>query len=480
MIFLVGLIFLMIGILSDFKEDKQMEQMEFDQVDSYYFEKSPIWIAIAHMALPMMLGMSLNLVYNIVDALFIGKLNDTEMMTAITLALPFTVILMAVGNLFGTGGGTFISRLLGEKKLEETKKVSSVTFYLSLIAGLVLIMVCIPLLQPILQLLGAKGDAAIFTKRVILTFIIGSPIIIANFVLEQLVRAEGASTVSMYGMGVSVIANIILDPILIFTCHLNIMGAALGTVLGNLCAVIYYAFYIQKKSSVLSVSLKAFRPTSAIAKDIFKIGVSALLLDGFLIISSLLFNNLSISYGDYVVAGFGISQRVVQLSDFIGMGLFMGVVPLIAYSYTAKNIKRMLKIIRSTASYIAVLIIVISVTLLIFRIQVFQLFSKDVHVLNVGTLIFTAMLLSSLFTSLSGLFIGIFQGVGREKEAAIMSVAKGLIVIPLMLLANIIWGLHGLIWSLTASEIIACLIGLLLWMRFKQDSSIKDSSQVSL
>lgn len=452
-----------------------MEQVEIEQIDSYYFEKSPIWKAIAHMSLPMMLGMSLNLIYNIIDAYFIGKLNNTEMMTAITLTLPFSVVLMAVGNLFGTGGGTFISRLLGEKKLEESKKVASVSFYFSIISGFLLILLCSALLQPILRLLGAEGQTRAFTKSVILVFTIGSPIIIANFVLEQLVRAEGASTVSMYGMGISVIANIILDPILIFGCHLNIMGAALGTVLGNLCAVVYFVWYISKKSSALSVSLNRFKPTSLITKDILKIGVTSLLMDVFLIISSLLFNNLSIRYGDYVVAGFGISQRVVQLSDFIGMGLFMGVIPLVAYSYSAKNIKRMQEIIRTTALYIVILIGAISGALLIFRIQVFELFSKDSEVLAIGTLIFAAMLLSSLFTSLSGLFVGIFQGVGREKEAAIMSVAKGLIVIPIMILSNEFWGLHGLIWSLTASEVLACIVGAALWLHFKKDPSMKVS-----
>ncbi|GKU25906.1 MATE family efflux transporter [Clostridium folliculivorans] len=452
-----------------------MEQVEIEQIDSYYFEKSPIWKAIAHMSLPMMLGMSLNLIYNIIDAYFIGKLNNTEMMSAITLALPFITVLMALGNLFGTGGGTFISRLLGEKNLLESKKVASVSFYFSIITGLILIMFSILMLQPILKLLGAEGNNIEFTKSIILVFTIGSPIIIANFVLEQLVRAEGASTVSMYGMGISVIANIILDPILIFTCHLNIMGAALGTVLGNLCAVFYFIYYIQKKSPALSISFKEFIPTSSMTKDIFKIGVTSLLMDVFLIVSGLLFNNLSIKYGDYVVAGFGISQRVVQLSDFIGMGLFMGVIPLIAYSYSAKNIKRMLEIIRTTAAYIVILIGIISGTLLIFRTQVFQLFSKDSEVLAIGTLIFVAMLLSSLFTSLSGLFVGVFQGVGREKEAAIMSVAKGLIVIPIMILSNVFWGLHGLIWSLTASEILACLVGALLWLHFKKDASMKIS-----
>ena len=250
--------------------------MEHIDSDSYYFEISPVWKAIVHMSLPMMLGMSLNIIYNIVDAFFIGKLNQTSMMSAVTLALPFTTILMAVGNLFGTGGGTFISRLLGEKKLVEAKIVSSVTFYFSLITCIVLILFCIPFLHQILQLLVARGDTIPSTQGFILVFIIGSPIVIANFTLEQGVRAEGASTVSMNGMALSVIVNIILDPILIFVCHLSIMGAALGTIIGNLFAVFYYVYYLQRKSSFLTASVKAFKPSSEITKEIFKIGISAL------------------------------------------------------------------------------------------------------------------------------------------------------------------------------------------------------------
>jgi len=440
---------------------------------SFYFESSPVWRAIAYMSIPMMLGMSLNMLYSIIDAFFIGKLHQTPMMSAVTLALPFTTILMAVGNLFGTGGGTFISRLLGEKKLREAKEVSSVTFYFSLAAGLVLMLISIPFLHPILQLLGAKGDTHEATKSFVMIFIIGSPIVIANFALEQVVRAEGASTVSMKGMGVSVLVNIILDPLLIFTFNMNIKGAAIGTILGNLCAVLYYVFYLQTKSPVLKVSVKAFKPSFVMVKEIFKIGISALLMDGFLIISGLMLNNLSARYGDYAVAGFGISQRVVQLSEFIGMGLFMGVVPLLGYSYAAKNIERMMKIIRTTGLYIAVLILMISGTLLIFRTQVFYLFSRDLQVINTGIYILTAMLISSLFSSFSGLFIGIFQGVGREKEASIMSVARGLSLIPIMLLGNLLWGLHGIIWSLVISEVLAFLIGLTLWIHFKKDLTMK-------
>ena len=237
---------------------------------NYYFEEAPIPKAIAHMAVPMMLGMSVIMIYNVIDAFFIGKLNNTAMMTAVTLALPFTIILSGIGNIFGVGGGTYISRLLGEKKLEDAKKVSSVIFFLSLLAGFIFMLFAIPLIHPILKVLGAKGDTVLFTKDFIMVLIIGSPFIIANFALGQVVRAEGASKVSMNGMFISVIINIVLDPILIFTCHLNIVGAALGTVVANTCAVLYYVYYLKNKSSTLTVSIRTFKPTLSMLKIFLK------------------------------------------------------------------------------------------------------------------------------------------------------------------------------------------------------------------
>lgn len=447
-----------------------------NQTDSntYYFENSPIWKAIAHMSLPMMLGLCLNVLYNLVDAFFIGKLNQTQMLSAVALALPFMTIQMAIGNVFGIGGGTYISRLLGEKKHDAAKIVSSVTFYFSLIAGLILIIICLPILHPILQLLGAKGDTIQPTREFILVFLMGSPIVIANFALGEVVRAEGASKESMYGMTVSVIANIILDPILIFLCHMGVAGAAMATVVGNLCAVLYYCFYLQKKSLFLTVSPKAFKPNLEVISGIFKIGITALIQSLFMIVSTLLLNNFSIGYGEYVVAAFGISLRVAQISDFIGMGLFMGVIPLIAYSYTAGNIKRMKKIIQTTALYITVLVLIITVIMMIFRTQVFEFFSKDPQVIQVGVTTLAALLISSLFVSFSGLFIGIFQGVGREKEASIMSMAEGVLLIPTMIAGNIFLGLYGVIWSITIAQSITSLIGLGMWIHFKKDPSMKN------
>jgi len=441
---------------------------------TYYFEQATIPKAITHMAVPMMLGMSVIMIYNVIDAFFIGKLNNTAMMTAVTLALPFTIILSGIGNVFGVGGGTYISRLLGERKLEDAKKVSSVTFFLSILAGFIFMLFAIPLIDPILKVLGAKGDTVLFTKDFIMVLILGSPFVIANFALGQVVRAEGASKVSMNGMFISVIINIVLDPILIFTCHLNIVGAAIGTVVANTCAVLYYVYYLKNKSSTLTVSISTFKPTLSMLKDIFKIGISSFLLDAFMIVSVLLLNNFSAYYGDYAVAAFGIALRLAQLAQFAAKGLYIGVIPLIAYAYAAKNIKRMKGIINITAAYILILTMAFSLIMFIFREPIVHLFSNNTYVINTGIYILIAMLISALFAGITGLFIAIFQGAGRGKEATLMSVVQGTLLIPIMILGKYTFGLDGVIWSMTITEILTCLIGLYLWIQLKRDITMKE------
>ena len=429
----------------------------------YYLEKAPVPKAIAHMAIPMILGMVVNMIYNITDAYFIGRLNNTFMLASITLALPFTTILMALGELFGTGGSTYISRLLGEKKTDYVKKVSSVTLYLSFISGFLFMLLCIPFLSPILKLLGATGETRLHTRSYIIAYTIGSPFVVANFTLAQMVRGEGASTESMIGMIISVVINIILDPVFIFFFHMNVMGASVATVIGNICAVVYYMYYLEKKSPAQSIRLKYFKPNTTILFNIFKIGISALLLSGFLIVSSLMFNNYAVLYGDQVVAAFGVANRVCQISDFIGMGLYMGVVPLIAFSYSSNNTERLNKVLKTTAFYLVTIISVIASVLFVFRTQVLELFSSDESVIKVGVIILTALLFSTLFAGISGLLTSMFQAFGKSIQSTIMSVSRGIALIPIIIIGNNLFQLNGVIWSMTASELSACFIGLLLW-----------------
>ena len=431
--------------------------------ENYWLLEAPVSKAIWHMAIPMMLGMSVNMIYNLTDTFFIGRLNDTQALAAISLLLPFTTVLMAIGNLFGTGGSTLFSRLLGKKDQDKAKCCTSTTIWLSMIAGIVCAVISVIFLENIALFLGADISTLSNVKRYMFFYGIGAPFIIANFTLEQMIRGEGKSVQSMIGMMISVGVNIILDPVFMFGLKFKIGGAAIATVLGNLAAVIYYIICIQREGKQLSVSFKDFKIEVTMLKEIFSVGFSAMILDGLLIVSSLMFNYYAMKYGDYVLAGFGISQKIVQIVDLIGMGLYMGVIPLIAVSYGAGNKERMREVIKKTLIYLIELITGLVVMLVVFRRFIVTCFSNDIQVIHIASFILTIQLCSSFFAATAGLLTGIFQAEGKGTPAVIMSVVRGLVLIPAIIVGNWLFQLNGVIFSLLISEAISCITGCVMY-----------------
>ena len=181
----------------------------------YYFEKSPVFKAMMHFSLPMMIGTLLSVVYGILNIYFIGFLGDSHMISAISLTLPVFAILMGLGNLFGIGGGTYISRLLGAKDYSKSKFVSSFSIYGGILLGIIVILATIPFSDQIAMILGAKGETLALTSNYLKVMFLSAPFVILFFILEQFARAIGAPIISMIGMLASVGLNIILDPILI-------------------------------------------------------------------------------------------------------------------------------------------------------------------------------------------------------------------------------------------------------------------------
>ena len=431
--------------------------------ENYWLLDAPVTKAIWHMAIPMMLGMSINIIYNITDTFFIGRLNDTAALAAISLLLPFTTILMAIGNLFGTGGSTLFSRLLGSENTDRTKQCSATTLWLSFLFGLLTAIISIIFSNYIIRLLGADSNTFAYVKQYLIFYGMGAPFIIANFTLEQLIRGDGKSVESMIGMMISIGANIILDPILMFGLQLGIRGAAIATVIGNAFAVIYYIVYIQRADNQLSALPKYFRLEKQMLKEIFLVGLSAMLLDILLIVSSLMFNYYALKYGDYVLAGFGISQKLVQIVDLIGMGLYMGVIPLIAVAYGARNELRMKEIIKKTALYLALVITCLFAILFTCRNFIVHCFSNDSDVIRIGAYILTVQLCSSFFAAGAGLLTGIFQSKGEGTPAVVMSVMRGLMLIPAIIFGNYLFKMNGVIFSLLVAEAISCITGIVLY-----------------
>lgn len=431
---------------------------DMDAENLHYFEKAPIAKAVAHFAVPMMLGMSMSVIYAILNAYFLGTLHNTALLTALALTLPLFSIIMALGNLIGMGSGTFISRLLGEKRLDDVKHVSSFAFYSSLVLGLIVIAVGLPLIDSIVHGLGATPDSFGFTKDYVTVMLIGSPIVVLFFTLENIVRSEGAAVTSMIGMILSVVVNIILDALVIFVFHWGVIGVASATVVSNLVASAFYAYHMGYKSQFLSISMKWFKANKDILSHVFKIGVPVFIMSIFLGAMSLVLNHFLVEYGDAATAAFGISSRLLQFPEFILMGLCEGVVPLIAFSFTANKL-RMKQTIGFTIKAIVALAGVFGVIVYLTSDHLIGLFTNDPQLIEMGSYILHVTFLSLFISGTTALFTGIFQATAQGTAAFIMSVIQGITLIPVLYIANRMNGFHGVVWSLVIADAVAFLVG---------------------
>jgi multidrug efflux pump len=268
----------------------------------------------------------------------------------------------------------------------------------------------------------------------------------------------------MTGMLASVAINIVLDPVFIFALKMNVAGAALGTVVANAAAVAYYVWYLRNRSKVQSVAIKDFRPSKKMLTDIIKVGMSAFLFSSLMIVASMMFNGYAMKYGDNVVAAFGVANRIVQICEFLGTGLFEGVIPLIAFAYAAGNRERLNEVLKTTTMAFVGITLAVGLPMYLFRHQIFSLFSPDPRVLEAGFSILQAMLVAVLFTGFSGIVTGMFQAFGAGMQSNAMAAVRGIALIPLLFLGNLLLGLGGVIWSLPAAEILSCAAGLALWL----------------
>lgn len=436
--------------------------------ENYYLEKAPILKAIANLSIPLMIGMSVSVIYNIIDAYFIGRLNNFNMISAAGLVLPVFTILMALGSLLGVGCGTYISRLLGESNYKMIKNVSSFTFYISIIFGIISMVLGYLFLNDLVGILGTSSENFLYTKEYARVLILGAPIVILNFSLEQLVRAEGAAKVSMTGIILSCVINIILDPILILHFNLGVTGAALGTIIANIIAVIYFITYMSGKKSNLTINIKYFKFDKEIFMDTFKIGIPVFIFSMFLMVSGLIMNNVAKLYGSDVLAAFAVQFRVTQLPEFISMGFAEGIVPLIAFNYAAKNKERLKQSVQYTIAIIILVSIVISGSIFIFSSDIMKAFTINENVIRLGSYIIRVALISTFITGITTLIAGIFQGTGKGTESFIMSITQGILFIPLLLGGSYLYGFKGLVWALPLSEIGTFLISLILMLMSKK------------
>lgn len=428
------------------------------------FENYPVSKALITLALPTILGMLVNVFYNMVDTFFVGQTGDPNQVAAVSLCMPIYLLLMAFGNIFGIGGGSYISRKLGSKDYESVKKISSFSFYASIIVGFISMAVYLVFMNNILKISGASQNTYQFSKDYLMIVAFGAPFVVNQMAMGQIVRAEGSSKEAMIGMMMGTIINIILDPIMILYMNMGVAGAALATIIGNACSSIYYIQYIKKKS-FLSIHFKDFSLHRDYTFNIFAIGIPVSINNILMSASNILINNLTAGYGDNAVAGLGVAQRIFTLVILVFIGLSQGLQPFVGYNFASKNYKRMNAAIKISCIVSAAIgFLLLGLSLIFGRLAV-AVFINNEEVIDYGIKFLVASYLIAPIIGFQFIFMSTFQALGKPIPSLILSISRqGIAFVPTILIGTKLFKINGIIWAQPIADIVTVLIAAIMYI----------------
>lgn len=441
------------------------------------FSEYKIPKAVATLALPSMLGMLINVVYNLADTFFVGQTNDPNQVAAVSVSMPLFMLFIAVGNLFGVGGCAFISRSLGEGKNEKIKTISSFCIYTSIAVGIVIGVIYYFLRTPILYLVGASDNTVGYAADYLSWIAIGAPFTVVSIMAGNLIRGEGAAKQSMIGSIIGQITNIILDPVFIlskgdrlfffdlpFGFGMGVSGAAIATVIGNIVTVLYFLFYFLKGNSILSITPKRYSVKNGIAKGVISVGLPASLNNVLMSLSNIVVNMFLAKYGDNAVAGMGVAMKANMLVVMLQLGLAQGIQPLVGYCYGAKNFLRMKKSILFGMMCNIVIGASVTAFYIAFKEQVIAMFINNSEVIAHGVKMLTALMVPGTVLGILFIINFSFQGMGKGIQSLILAVSRqGLVFLPTMILMDRFVGLDGIIWAQPAADFFCIALAIIMF-----------------
>lgn len=428
------------------------------------FRDAPIPKAVAQMAVPTMLSMLVVVLYNMVDTFFVGQTGDANQVAAVSVATPVFLILMAFGNMFGIGGSSLISRLLGAGEGERAKKVSAFCCYGSLVWGVVMVFVFLAAMPFILSVIGTSEYTIDYARDYLFWISLGAPFIIFANAFCNLIRGEGAATASMVGNMVGTVVNIILDPIMILWLGWGVKGAAIATVIGNICACFFYLFYFLRGKTVLSIHPRNFAVRGIIG-GVISIGLPASLNNILMSLSNILLNKYLAGYGDNAVAGMGVAMKANMLVVFVQLGLAMGVQPLIGFAYGANNIHRVRGVVNFSAICTTIMGVILTVIYWFTADSIISIFINDAAVIEAGVPMLRALMFSAPVLGIMFVLQNALQAMGRAAAALVLAVSRqGFIFVPCVIIAGAYLGLNGIIFSQPAADLFSVVMSIIMFV----------------
>ena len=411
--------------------------------------------AVIRLGVPLIAGMCIMVLYNLVDTYFIGLMHDDYQLAAVNLSYPVMMITIALSNMIGTGASSLIARKLGAGDRETAEHTLTAGFVLTVLNSILTAFFGLLFLNPIVTALGAKANTFTYTADYVSVILAGSLFTMGSYTFGALLRSEGSVKYSVTGMIAGTLTNIILDPLFIFTFGMQIKGAAIATILGNAVGAGCSLYFYLSGKTILRPHRSMIVPTAEILKEIFWVGVPAtletLLTSGAYIVN----NNLAVSYGELTVAAMGIAQKILSLGNYIYQGFAAGTQPIMGYNYGARNYRRMIAVLKAGLMTVSLTEFALMAVYGIFAPQLIAVFTISPEVISTGSTVLRAIMLILPCVGATSMSRMSFQAMGKPQFAFVITLIRQLILyIPLLLAFNHLFGFQGMIYAQPVTELI--------------------------
>lgn len=427
------------------------------------FETTPVPRAFLTLTIPVVLSKIVSLIYNMADTFFIARTGNADLVAGVSICAPVFLLMVSLGDLFGLGGSSVMSRLFGQQKDEEGKRVSGFTFYGAIVTGIIVAAVMLLFRNPILRMLGAEGSVLKYAGEYYVWIALGAPFIILTLIPTNQLRTEGLANTAMAGSIVGSIVNIILDPVFIFGLGMGAAGAAIATVLGNVATDIVFAVCIHKKSRKLTIDPRMAKVDLATVAAVLAIGLPSSLNNLMNSLGTALLNRNLVPYGADKVAAMGIASKVNMLVAMIMIAFAFGAQALIGYNYSSGNKVRLREILKFDLLVQMAIAFVGGGILMVSAPWMIRMFMDDPVIVEAGTLMLRRLLIGLPFIGIFLICSTVFMSIGKPMPTLILSLSRqGIVFAVVLLLLSATMGYEGVVIAQPAADFLSALLGVVL------------------
>ena len=438
---------------------------------------TPVEKLIPRLAVPTIFSMMITMIYNLVDAYFVGKLG-TSASAAIGVVLGVQSIFQAFGFMMGHGAGSQISVRLGEGDRDAADRLFSTAFFHALVISVIVGALGLVGLEPLMRLMGSTDTIMPFSKNYGFYILISGPALVGSCVLNNVMRYEGRAVLAMFGLVTGGVLNMIGDPILMFGLGLGIDGAGLSTAISQYISfgILLYMVFSKRTISRLSLRYRSNDPNVTLA--IMRVGFPSLIRQMLNSLATITLNHAAMPYGDAAIAAMAIVGRIVMFIGSAMIGLGQGFQPVSAYNYGARKFKRLKDSFYFTVKAGMATLGILAIFGFMFPGPVVQLFRDDPQVVEIGSRALRFQCFAVVMQPFSVTANMMFQSIGRSKEASFMAMLRsGLYYIPALLILPLFLGLTGIECAQMVSDILTTLTCIPFVVKFMRETP--DDDQIS-